>query len=144
MIEQDTVKLLRECDAGAKMGAQSIDDVLPYVRADDLRNTLFECKNGHTRLSAEIQEELNRFDDLGKDPNPIAEKMSWLKTTGKLKREESDHTVADLMTDGCNMGVKSLNRYLNQYGAASEKAKDIAKKLIHMEDTLANGLRAYL
>ena len=122
MIEEDTVKLLRECDAGAKMGAQSIDDVLPYVKA----------------------EELNRFDDLGKDPNPIAEKMSWLKTTVKLKMEESDHTVADLMTDGCNMGVKSLNRYLNQYTAASEKAKDIAKKLIHMEDTLQNGMRAFL
>ena len=27
MIEPDTIKLLRECDAGIKMGAASIDDV---------------------------------------------------------------------------------------------------------------------
>ena len=37
-------------------------------------------------------------------------------------------TVADLMTDGCNMGVKSLSRYLNQYKAADEQSKNIAKK----------------
>ena len=57
---------------------------------------------------------------------------------------DSDHTVADLMTDGCNMGVKSLSRYLNQYRAADEKSKDIAKRLIHLEDQLATDMRAYL
>ena len=28
MVEQDTIRLLRECDAGVKMGISSIDDVL--------------------------------------------------------------------------------------------------------------------
>ena len=28
MIEQDTIRLLRECDAGITMGTSSIDDVL--------------------------------------------------------------------------------------------------------------------
>ena len=36
MIEQDTIKLLRECDAGVKMGITSIDDVLEYVDSNDL------------------------------------------------------------------------------------------------------------
>ena len=30
MIESDTIKLLRECDAGIKMGVASIEDVLDY------------------------------------------------------------------------------------------------------------------
>ena len=34
MIEQDTIKLLRECDAGVKMGISSIEDVLDHVQAD--------------------------------------------------------------------------------------------------------------
>lgn len=45
------------------------------------------------------------------------------KTNVKLVMNESDQTIADLMTDGCNMGVKSLNKYLNQYKAANEKVK---------------------
>lgn len=38
MIESDTIKLLRECDAGIKMGVASIEDVLDYVSNTDLKN----------------------------------------------------------------------------------------------------------
>ena len=31
MVEPDTIKLLRECDAGIRMGISSIDGVLEYV-----------------------------------------------------------------------------------------------------------------
>ena len=70
--------------------------------------------------------------------------MSWIKTNMRLVMDESDATIADLMTDGCNMGVKSLNRYLNQYGAADEKSKDITKRLINLEQQLTVDLRSYL
>ena len=144
MIEQDTIKLLRECDAGIKMGVSSIDDVIGYVDDDKLEDTLTESKNQHITLQDEIQKQLDAFHDDGKDPSVMAKSMSWMKTNMKLVMEESDHTIADLMTDGCNMGVKSLSRYLNQYEAASEDAKDIAKRLINLEEKLAQDIRCYL
>lgn len=144
MIEQDTVKLLRECDAGVKMGVDSIEEVLPYVRADRLKGLLNTCKDEHNKLGREIQSLLDRYKDEGKDPNPMAKTMSRVKTNVKLAVKESDHTIADLMTDGCNMGVKSLNRYLNQYKAADEVSKDIAKRLIHLEEQLTTDMRSYL
>ena len=144
MIEQDTVKLLRECDAGVKMGVKSIDEVLHLVRSDQLLERLNRCKREHDKLEKEIREQLDRYKDDGKDPNPIASSMSWIKTNVKLAMKESDHTIADLITDGCNMGVKSLNRYLNQYEAADEVSKDIAKRLINLEEELAVDIRGYL
>ena len=144
MIEQDTVKLLRECDAGIKMGISSIEDVMDHVKSEDFRHNLWRCKEEHEALQVEIQQALERFGDEGKDPNPIAKSMSWMKTNVKLGLEDRDATVADLMTDGCNMGVKSLSRYLNQYKAADEKAKDIAKRLIKLEAQLAENIRPYL
>ena len=144
MIEQDTIKLLRECDAGTKMGIASIDDVLDRVAAEPFRQKLTRCKQEHETLQTEIQQQLDKFQDDGKDPNPIAKGMSWMKTNMKLGMEESDGTIADLMTDGCNMGVKSLNRYLNQYKAADEYSKDIAKRLINLEQQLTLDIRQYL
>ena len=144
MIEQDTIKLLRECDAGIKMGVSSIDEVLDYVKSDALKKYLTDCKAEHDKLNTEVQERLDRFDDEGKDPNPIAKGMSWMKTNIKLSMHESDHTIANLITDGCNMGVKSLNRYLNQYKAADEISKDITKRLINLEEKLAIDLRDFL
>lgn len=144
MIEQDTIKLLRECDAGIKMGTASIDEVIEYVHSDVLRKFLSECKIEHEKLNVEIQELLTDYQDEGKDPNPVAKSMSWMKTNMKLAMKESDNTIADLMTDGCNMGVKSLSRYLNQYKAADEVSKDIAKKLIALEAKLVIDIRQFL
>ena len=144
MIEQDTIRLLRECDAGVKMGISSIDDVLDYVKSERLKQYLKDCKVAHQKLETEIQENLDRFGDDGKDPNPIAKGMSWMKTNIKLIMNESDHTIADLMTDGCDMGVKSLSKYLNQYKAADEASKDIAKRLIALEESLGKEIRGYL
>ena len=144
MIEQDTVRLLRECDAGAKMGVEALNDVTGRVRHNELRDLLDSAKREHEALAGDIRDHLERFDDQGKDPPVMASAMSWLKTKAELMMDPSDHTVADLMTDGCNMGVKSLSKYLNQYEAADEKSKDYAKKLISMEEKLAQDIRPYL
>ena len=144
MIEQDTIRLLRECDAGIKMGVSSIDDVLEHVENHRFRRELSGCKQQHNRLKSEIQTQLDRFGDDGKDPNPIAKGMSWMKTNVKMAMDESDATIADLMVDGCDMGVKSLSRYLNQYAAADEVSKDICKRLIKLEEKLGTQMRDYL
>ena len=144
MIEQDTIRLLRECDAGVKMGISSIDDVLSDVRNNEFQTHLRRCRDEHDTLQTEIQTQLNRFHDEGKNPNPIAKGMSWMKTNMKLSIDNSDAVIADLMTDGCDMGVKSLSKYLNQYKAADETSKDIAKRLIKLESQLASDIRHYL
>ena len=144
MIEQDTIKLLRECDAGVKMGISSIEDVLDNVKSGKLEKLLTDCKNEHKKLDTEIQQLLHKYKDDGKEPAPIAKGMSWMKTNMKLAMEDSDATIADLMTDGCNMGVKSLNKYLNKYKGADEVSKDITKRLINLEEKLTVDIRSFL
>lgn len=144
MIEQDTIKLLRECDAGIKMGVSSIEDVLDKVQSDTMKQTLNTSKREHDKLKTECKQLLNEFGDEGKDPNPMAKGMSEVKTNFKIAVDDSDATIADLMVDGCNMGIKSLSRYLNQYKAADERSKDITKRLINLEEGLTHDMRAYL
>ncbi len=144
MIEQDTVRLLRECDAGVQMGVSSIDEVQGRIKAEGLRKLLSDSKAQHEKLNIEIQQLLDRYRDDGKAPDPMAKGMSWLKTNMMLSMDESDEKIADLMTDGCNMGVKSLGRYLNQYKAADERSKDITKRLMNIEEKLAQDMRPYL
>ena len=144
MIEKDTVRLLRECDAGIKMGVSAIDDVLDYVGSETLKNILSRCKDKHLALQKDMQQLLDKYHDDGKEPNPMAKGMSWLKTNVKLNVNESDATVADLITDGCNMGVKSLNKYLNEYEAAEEKVKELTKNIIDLEEKLAIDIRRFL
>lgn len=144
MINDDTIELLKECNAGIKMGVSSIDEVLDNVKNNDFKELLSSNKEEHQKLGSETHSLLNQYHDSGKEPTPMAKGMSWLKTNVMLSMDESDSTVADLITDGCNMGVKSLNRYLNQYEGADENVKDITRRLITLEENLAADIRPYL
>lgn len=144
MIEDDTIKLMRECDAGIKMGVSSIDEVLEYIGNDRFREILVKSRNENIELADELEKLLEKYHDEGKEPNVMAKGMSWVKTNVMLAMNDSDNTIADLMTEGCSMGVKSLSKYLNQYQAADEKSKDIAKRLIKLEEKLADDIKPYL
>ncbi len=144
MIESDTIKLLRECDLGIKMGVSAIEEVVESVKNEEFKCLLLECRNKHMVLKNEIVTLLHEYGDKGKDPNPLAKGMSWLKTNAKLSLKESDATIADLITDGCNMGVKFLHRHLNQYKAADEISKNLIKRLINIEEKLAIEIRVFL
>ena len=126
------------------MGISSIGDVIEFVKDDELKSLLTDSKNEHEKLDDELQELLDKYNDDGKEPAAIAKGMSWMKTNMKLAMDESDNTIADLMTDGCNMGVKSLHMYLNKYKGADEVSKDIAKRLINIEERLAIDIRNFL
>ena len=144
MEHTDSIKLLKECDAGSKMAVASIDDVLEKVTNSELKGLLQESKDHHEKLGNEIHSILNERGKSEKDPNPMAQGMSWMKTNMKLGMDNSDATVADLITDGCNMGVKSLHKYLNKYQAADDTSKDICNRLVSIEETLCRDLRKYL
>ncbi len=144
METNDTVELLKECNAGIKMGASSIEEVLANVKDNELKTLLEKCKEEHQSLGSETHKLLDKLGEKGKEPNPMAKGMSWIKTNVMLCVDECDNTIADLITDGCNMGVKSLNRYLNKYKAADESSKDITKRLIDLEHKLSIDIRKYL
>lgn len=140
----DTTKLLRECNAGIKMGIDTIESVLERVENQDFYVILKTCKDEHIKLEAETGALLQEFGEESKEPNPLAKGMSYMKTNVKTVLEPGDKTVADLVTDGCHMGVKSLERYLNEYKNAEQRVKSIAEKLIKIEKNLADDIAAYL
>ena len=144
MEDRDSIKLLKECDAGSKMAVTSLDDVLEKVENENLKALLSETKEHHEQLGNEIHKLLMEYGSEEKEPKSMAKGMSKLKTSLKMGMDDSDETVADLITDGCNMGIKSLYKYLNQYPGANSKVKDLCQRLIGIEDQLRKELRQYL
>ena len=144
MEHKETIHLLKECDAGSKMAVTSIDEVLEFVKDEKLKKLLSESKAHHEKLGNETHELLSKWGSEEKDPSIMAKGMSWLKTNMKLGMDDSDATIADLIADGCDMGVKSLNQYLNEYSDADKEAKDVCKRLIKIEEDLRQEIQTYL
>lgn len=144
MIITDSAGLLKECNAGTKMAYKSIDEVLGKVSSEKMRDVLKESKSHHEKLCDRIHGLLKEYGCEEKSPNPIADAMSWMKINTKTAFDNSDQTIADLMTDGCDMGIKSLYRYKNQYKNADKTVTDICDRLIRIEEKLEDDLREYL
>jgi hypothetical protein len=143
-MNEDTINLLKECNSGIKMGIESINNVMPYVKSEELRSVLNACKDKHAVLGDETHRVLINADESTKNAHPIAQAMSDMKIRASVTLKKSDNTVADVMTDGCNMGIKSIYKYLNQYSNADDKSKSIANRLISAEQELRTDLRGYL
>lgn len=144
MVNQDSIHLLKECDAGSKMAVTSLKDMIENVKSESLHKLIKETLEHHENLGNEIHSLLNEYGCNEKEPNPIAKGMSWLKTNVKLTMADDDKTIADLTTDGCNMGVKTLKKYMNQYPNASQEVQKLCTKLIGIEEQLAKELAQYL
>ncbi len=144
MENKDTVNLLKECDSGVKMAVASIDQVLGNVVDSNLKSVLTESKQHHEKLGNELHSMLLQHHSDEQEPKAIAKSMSWMKTNFKITMNDSDNTIADLMTDGCDMGIKSLHKYKNQYKHADEQSTKICDQLISIEEKLRADMRCYL
>ncbi len=143
-MNNDTISLLKECDSGTKTAVNSIKEVLDNTNSQQLMELLTDNLREHESIGDEIHRLLNEAGEKGKEPNPMARMMSWMKINVKMLEKPEDKNIAHLMFDGCSMGVKQLSEYLNKYKDADEKSRALAERLIRLEEHLAEDLKAYL
>ena len=144
MKNSDSIALLQECNSGSKMAISSIRDVLGDIQEEKLERLLENYIHKHEEYGEELHALLSANQSPPEEPKASAKTMAKVVTGVKLFADHSTSQIANLMIDGCNMGVKSLNKYLNQYEAADEKTKDITKRLINLEEKLVIDIRQFL
>ncbi len=140
-MKSDTICLLKECNSGCKSATNSMEQVMPFIEKDEkLYNLIKGYNDRHIKIGDECHELLNAVQEDEKDPHPAAKVFSWFSTEMKLMMDDTASHVASLMVDGCNMGIKSLSGYLNQYKNASEESRKLTRKLIDLEQEFQNEL----
>ncbi len=144
MAHTDTTELLKQCDQGVRMGIDAISDMLPKVDDEKLKDLLRKFSDRHNDIKIELDEMLESHGLKSETPNIMAKSMAEMKTDFKMMIKKDDKTAADLMTDGCDMGMKTLTKYLNEYEGAEERAKDMARRIIKIEEDFEKALREYL
>jgi hypothetical protein len=143
-MNEDTINLLKECNAGCKMAANSMEQLLPFIENEKLKSIINEYNEKHIKIGDECHQRLNEYHEEEMDPQVSAKAFAWISTKLKLLMNNHTHEIADILIDGCNMGVKSVSEYINKYKAASEESIDLAKKIVKTEQEFMNDLLGYL
>jgi hypothetical protein len=143
-VSQDTVELLKECDSGCKMAIDSMEQISKYVSDDKLKTIIQKYNDAHIKMEEDIHRLLNNIGAEGQNPSPIAKASSWIQSEVKMMMNCDAKQAAHLLTDGCNMGVKSLCEYKNAYKAADDKSVKACERLCDLETKMAYELQEYL
>ena len=143
-MQRDTVRLLRECTEGIEMGVGAIDRLMTDVKEPRLRKIMMHARHRHKELGREIAMRLDAAGIPQKKLHPMAAAMARLEIGWNMRLRPGDQTAAKMLTRGCDMGILSLSRLLNQYPAASEGARNLTKALIESEELLRRECRPYL
>ena len=143
-MDNDTLELLGDCTAGIEMAVSTLDGVLPSVKDHTLQRKLRDSIQTHQQLRSQTISLLHQWGGEEKAPSAMAKSMAWLKTNTRMALGGDDTTAAYLVSDGCDMGVRSLCRSRNRYAGANTQAKFLAEQLIDCEEKLSASLRPYL
>ncbi len=144
MANEDTIHLLKECNAGVKMAIKSFDEVITRVKTLKMREQLEESRRKHKEIEQKTESRLNDYGEEDKEPNKMATAMAWMKINVKYATDPTDSEIASLMIDGCNMGIQSISRYFNKYPTADEEVKKMVDDVVKLEQKLMDELRFYL
>ncbi len=143
-MNEDTISLLKECNSGCKSATNSMEQVLGYVKNEKLAALIDKYNDKHIKVGDECHKLLNENNEDEKDPSKISAMFAEMGTDIKLKMENTTHKIADLLIDGCVMGIKSLSEYLHKYRSADENIVDLTKKLIKIEREFMDELLEFL
>ncbi|MDD6036110.1 MAG: hypothetical protein PUC30_07985 [Lachnospiraceae bacterium] len=143
-MQEDTRRLLQECNSGCKMAINSMQQIQDYVTDEGLATLIRESTERHEKLEAESTKLLEENGEYEKEPGVMASAMSWLSTEMKMLVKRSDTEVAKIMMDGCNMGIQSIVEKSHEYANASEESKKLAERLVKEEELFMRDLKEYL
>lgn len=143
-MNEDTMNLLKECNAGCKSATNSMEQVMPYIENENLKSTINKYNQMHIDIGDKCHLMLNECNEEEKDPPVMAKAFSWISTEMKLMINDDTHKIADIMLDGCNMGIKSVSEYINKYKAASLESINLSKNLVKLEQDFMNDLLPFL
>lgn len=144
MANEDTIRLLREVDAGVKMAVKSFDEVMERIKSPKFKEQLEESRKKHKEIEEKTESRLSEYGSEDKEPSKMATAMAWMKINYKYATDPTDSEIASLMIDGCNMGIQSISRYFNKYPAADEEVKKMVDDVVKLEQKLMDELRFYL
>lgn len=143
-MEEDTKKLLEECNSGSKMAIRSIEQISDYIEEEKLKKLILEYKEKHEKIEKESSELLEDYGQEEKEPGTIATAFSWFTTEMKLIMKNDSSQIAKLMMDGCNMGIQSISKYQNECVEASKESVSLAKDLVKIEEKFMKELKGFL
>lgn len=144
MDQKQTLELYQEILRGAQIGMGSIDELMKKSEDVLFREEMRRTREDYQYIAFEANE---RIHEIGGEPKPLSMFMrmnTWGMVSASTLFDTSNEHMSELMLKGIGMADKELSDFQERYVNADERAKDLADRLIQMEDAQRSVYRKYL
>ena len=120
-------------------------------KAFNRQNEIASAKEKLEEIKADLNTTLKKIaefdaliEEIEREQQALELQIQELETNIKLLVDDTDMKIAEIVTDGCNMGIKSLCEYKNAYKAADDKSVHVCEKLCDLEAKMTYELQPFL
>lgn len=142
-MNEQTVKLLEECNLGSKMALNAMKQIKDFIKDDELKSLVQNYQEQHEKIEDKSSELLKECGREEKDPGIITTIYGKVATEVKMKLKDDSSQIAKLMMDGCNMGIQNISKNKNDYPEASSESLSLADRLIKIDEKFMKELKQY-
>lgn len=128
----------------AKMGADSIINLLPKVKDDALRSAMTMQLDGYEKYAARAARELERHDVEAKEEGLMVRMSARMGMAINTMISASTSHIAEIMIEGSNMGITDMIKLINNYDTVDSEAVRLAREIVGFEEHNIEVLKRYL
>ena len=130
----------------AKMGADSIINLLPKVKDDGMRSAMTMQLDGYERYAARAQKELEARGVEAKEENVMMRLSARFGMAFNTMLDSTTIHIAEMMIEGSNMGITDMTKLLNNFEVRNgdSEAVRLAREVVRFEEHNLEMLKPYL
>ncbi len=131
----------------AKMGSDSITDLLGHVKNEKLKQEMTTELDGYEKLAAKAAKLTREDGDEPREESLLAKAAVKMSMAVNTMTDPSASHIAEMMIQGANMGVTELRRAVSaeeKCVAPDREAIALARETVSFEEGTIEALKAFL
>ncbi len=141
----DSLKLYKRIYKISQMGMGATATVLTFYEGDALSSELAAQNNEYRRILADAKKEICKTCCTCKAGLTPMEKMtSYCAVKMNLMMNKSDTRIAEMIINGCTMGIINAIKAQKCYSSADDASKTLLQKLVDYQTGTVERMKAFL
>lgn len=141
-INKDT---LDELNKGCAMGMDAIRNILEKVEDKKFKKVLEKEFDKYKDIHHRIEKKYEEFSrEEPTETSAMNKVMTWSMTEMKLMKDQSDSKIAELLSQGTNMGIIEGRKLLNHKEKLDKEVEKILTDFIEMQEESVEIYKEYL
>ncbi len=139
-------ELLQDIYSNVKMGSDSIINLLPKIKDDDMKTFMTTQLNQYEKYAMQVKNQLTSQGIEAKEVNPISKLGAKIGMEMKSMQDCTTSHMAEMMVQGSTMDVTDLLQKVSVYENCPEckNSVSLAKEIVAFEERNIEKMKEFL